>query len=613
MFVTLTSFILVLCAFGLKTLSVGFGARILRPYFPDTVAAWLASWILIFAFQITAMLVLSVVGILTTAAVWAGLAVTAGTLAVLSKPRPVPAPPPMSIARTVGLGGAVFGIVWTVMALRSSLLTDFTHDASTYGLVRLAVWLHGESILVHMPTEQINIFSNEWNGELNGLLYGLVSGNIQGFAFGNVEILLVTFVAAAWLAYRLGAEPRLASAVGALATLTPAALGLAGTIKGDLLACTGLILAAGWLTLGREKGHGGWCVFLTGTSLALAFGAKISSLFGALLFLPPLLVVLWLNRRSVNVYVGAAIALPVAGIFCSRYFVNLAVYGDALSRAGSEAADPGFHTLLENISLLSPLLVSFSADLKPYSLWALMGGLGLAGVAATICAVLAGSLAPRSSRPCLTVGALGLVGALLTFTLIPAQIWGLRYSLPSLTILLIAASASVAGTSFKAVAATILPILAMVNVLAAFRPGEIFPNLYNMGSEGLRWALHTSAMDRAYTLHPGLYNQMKIADIGLDQRVGRTVVVYQRIDSFILPLFGSRAQNEVTFTLNLQGLEQEVVRVNPDYLVVRTVGAITDEEKQLVSRLGYILKTLNAPFIAARKWEGPNKASALAD
>lgn len=587
---------LVFLAFGIKLLSVVALARVVRPFCRDAQESLLAGWVLATAVVFAAMMALSAASILTAQSYWAALAaggVIAG--AALRRGGALPLPPPET-----HIVLAVFGAFWLLFAARALLFPDFTWDAKTYGLVRIALWMNYASVFVDMPTPQINIFANEWNGELLGLFYGLASDDIQGPIFANAEVLLFAYCSCAWLARSVGASQRWAYAIAAPVVLCPVSLGVATTIKGDLLAGCAFVLATGWFLRLRRKPNRFGAIMLA-ACLALTVGAKIlSSLFVAILAISSVALF------GIGMFASLRTILPAASIsaiFLARYIANAVQYGNPFHRPPGEAPEPGLATLLANLELLWRSLGSFSMHEAgaPQLSWQLSGGFGALTVG--IAAALAAIIVRRRKLPWLLLSILSVALAVSCFA-IPARIYGLRYFLPVIlccsTILLAITTASNRSSLL------VIPLLlSLGNVTYLLRQGEM-----NAGREfvaAFRALVGKSSMERTLLIHQSERSNAKFAELRLDRGEPLSFAIYQGLDRAILTFAGSRAQNRLYLAASFDAIPSLLRDRRPDFAVLtkNSDHQLPIELSQQIVGAGYVWLIENEALAIAARADRP--------
>lgn len=591
MFVILTSFTPVIVAFGLKLTAVTLGAAALKRNCPDSLAAWLSSWLTFHVIMMVVVLALSAFGQVSALTMWGFLLFScAGAAALYWHEQPATAL--WSGFRPImALGALPFAVLFLFMGFRASFFQDFTWDAQTYGLVRLSLWMHNGSILVHMPTLQINLFTNEWNGELIALLYGLVSGNLQGLIFGGVEILLVTFLAAAWLAYRLGARPAWAALVGSVIATTPACIGLSSVVKGDMLAGTALLMGAGWLTVLRAHPLVAAAMFTA--SLALGFGSKITVAFGAAGLV---IVALSHARKSFwpAVFQGAFIGLAMSAVILSRNFANLFIYGDPVKRIPGESAQLGIETFTKALDFVGTQAFSFYSTPSgtPLYGWLLSGGMGLTMYLA--CAALLLQLA-IGSRP--TPTRLALIGSAviaigMNAFITPTFSWSFRYYLPMMLVIataLIALPLSDLRPWARWLLVSGAVVAAVVNIPYAYYPGEINGNY--AFADGMRTAMNSTPNERSLMAYPPVREAYGMDEFKYDRESPLTFVILNVPDRPLSPFVGSRAQNHLLLVPSIEQLTATTQEVRPDFAVITKddPAPLPADYKDRVDGLGYEL------------------------
>lgn len=586
MSVTLISFACVLGAFILKISAVTCGAALLRRQCPDGLAAWLASWVALHTVMLLAMLIASPFGALTTATVWTFLILAFG-ITGLAAWRWSWAIGSWSSTRMAGLGAALFAVPFIVMAVRSAIYPDFTWDAQTYGVVRLALWMDYGSILVHMPTVQINVFTNEWNAELISLLYGLAAKNLQGFMFGPIEVLLLTFLAAAWLALRLGAGSFWAYLTAAVVASAPACLGLAGVLKGDLLACAALLMAAGWVS--AVRGFPLLASAMVTACLALAVGSKITTAFGAL-GIAVLALVFASKAPRPEVVRGVLFGFAMSAILLSRNVANFFAYGDPFKRINGESAQPSLENLTVGLKHIISQMFSFSIERpgEPSFGWLISAGLGLTMVLAVVTMALqwANGARPNSAR--LSLLAVVAVGLCITALLVPTNQWSFRYYLPMVATGAVVLLASPLSELWAAARPVI--VLAAVTAVAAhtsyvFWPGEINGNrTFEAAANALRDA---TSRDRTLFMHPDVRQAYGVDEFDFDGPVPQTFAVLADGDRPITPFIGTRGQNRLYFSSQVSELIADARAHCPDFVAVTKLEPGDVEDGGEIERLGY--------------------------
>jgi hypothetical protein len=405
-----------------------------------------------------------------------------------------------------------------------------------------------------MPTRQINVFVNEWNGELLGLFYALASGDLQGPVFANAEVLLVTFLACGWFAHLLGASWTWAFAVAGLVTLSPAMLGIATTVKGDLLAVGGFVIALAWLlVLGRERSA--FAMAMLVGALALSVGAKISAAIPAA---GVFLLGLAIAPRSLWTRAALLPGVLLSGLFMARYVANAIVYSNPIIRVPGEKPEPGLATLLANLRQIIERGSEFSMHDPggPQYAYQLAGGLGWTGFALIV--ALAWLMIMGRRVPRLLIGVLIATLLILAF-ITPSRPWTFRYFLPVLV---------AAGTVIFAVAqprwtrAATLGALVVIGVNGSylFRPGDL--NANGSFARAYRELFGKSPMERAFLADATRRRIVKFDELGLDRVEPLRIIAFHYVNQPLLPFLGSRAQHRIV----LVGSEDRILSALKDTL-----------------------------------------------
>lgn len=585
----------------------------------------IAGWLMIQALQAGLVLGLSAVGLLyqpyflTMTLIFA--AFVYWRMRMLPHPRETVKQSWRNHPALIAIGG-----VLVLMWLRSLFLYDFTWDAQTYGIPRLAIWLNSGSVFVHMPTLQLNLFVNEWNAELNALAFALVSGGYPGFAFGNLEVLFWLFVSIAWVARLLGASAYWAIILSAVLGSTPAMIGLASTIKGDLLAITAFVIAVGWL-LHAMKDKAVMAVVLCLLSATLAVGAKISVALPAIAILS--VAAGMLGARGIfeisrlTALTKSMLFLSLL-VFSSRFWTNWAFYGYPLIRIDTEIVHFSLGNMFANLDLAGIRLFGILDEVQGKgAMWALSGSMGGAAwfIAAASQFALIGawrtgrvssehsrSKADQSERAPATgwlilVAGLTLFGTLVSMTLSPAYPWTFRYFTPGILLLLIGAGtlalrASPTGLQRRALT-TLAALAVLVNIGISARPGEVLPtpNLIALAGE-IKKA--DTPLKKMSLFVKGPYQNALVEALGLDSAASLKILAFKDLETSFIPFLGSRAQNTIQTVAN--GNDLLSAAAQPGWDVVAILQKIELRDPNLKSTLeqrGYWVMVDDAQYVIA--------------
>lgn len=241
---------------------------------------------------------------------------------------------------------AIICCVFVALVLHNVIYYDTTDDALTQGMTKLAFMQQHQSMFVKYSTVTINIFSNEWIGELNGLFYLLITGKDNLVLLGNVEIYLFIIVVLYGVIKIFNYKGRENIILVGYFGTTPVILGLAMTLKTDLIALIMVVLmVATLLSYYRDESD-----FLLCTSIAIigiTAASKITVLPVAGLFAIGLII--YFFKRAKRKPIGSVVVgIGVALIFCTRYIANLIQYGNPVQRALNEKVTGSFGNLIEN-------------------------------------------------------------------------------------------------------------------------------------------------------------------------------------------------------------------------------------------------------------------------
>lgn len=546
--------VLILLAFSLKMLAVAGAGRIVRRRWSiDALPSWLIGWLLVHSATVAVFLAASFASAVTAQLVWVWLVV--GALAY-----PLSGLGRLRAPRLPDLAVLPIFAVFALMMFRSLVYLDNTLDAQTYGLVRLGIWMNYQSILVIMPTLQVNVFANEWNGELIGLLYGIAAGSIQGFQFGCVEQLIVLFVSALWLLRGLGAGKSWSILAATAIATTPAVLGLASVVKGDLLACAALVMAAGGLFELRR--HPVAASMIVTASLALAVGSKVTAAVGvaAIAGIALYLVVRegMVRRAAAGVLLGA----PIAFVTLSRFVVNFIEYGTPLKRVEAEKIAPGLETLWTSLDYIARMTVTFGPERAAILGWSLAGGAGLVvSFSAVAFALRKREQETSHLRTFLIVLSVGATVATAYF--VPTYPWSYRYFLPMILVVVACLLASVAARWRPKMMAAAIVIIA-IDASYMLWPGEINGN--NTFAGMVQVGLTHSPLDISVPEY--MKAEYHFAELNLDRSRPRSFGVLAEVNRPVSPLVGSRAQNRLYLASNTSELADTLKRHCPNFAVI---------------------------------------------
>jgi hypothetical protein len=549
-----------LIALIIKLTAVTMWAAVFRKRLPDSLTVWLHSWLAIQIFSIVVIMGASLASALTGAAMWVLLlfVLASSIVAYLVRGARFETPP-----LRVLLVAAVIGLPLALWAVRSMVLADYTLDSQTYGTVRIALWMNYRSVFVHMPTVMVNIFADEWNGELNGLVYALVASSIQGAMMGNVEILIVATLASVWLARRFGAGQIGSMLIGLLVATSPAFVGLASVTKGDLLSCAGVIMAIGMLERPTIRAVCVACIWF-----ALAAGAKISVSVGAVLVMAVSLAPFWHNLRSRQILKYLGVTVVLSAILLARFIANLIIFRNGFLRVDAEAAEPGLKTLIRNLSVIGERFIGFFPIDWQHNISysdTLSAGLGAAGWLAVLGVYLArGRRRPEHGH----LVVLSAISIIATAYLIPPRIWGFRYFLPFVGVILIfclvmllhAVSALRKPGRYAALLGIVL--VSYADFAMCFTPGPLkFALMMNE-------AVGKSAMDVALIRWPFWADEINPAQLGLDSGRPKRIAILNDMGAPVLIFVGSSAQNRVYLTTDETSLSQTALAHDADLAVI---------------------------------------------
>ncbi|HHF0527478.1 TPA: hypothetical protein ACTTVN_000279 [Legionella anisa] len=469
----------------------------------------------------------------------------------------------MSTNGLIAIVGAV--TIFLILTYRSLYYYDNTWDAITYGLTRIEFYAHYHTLFVSQPTQAINIFSNEWNGELNSLFYLLCVGNEQASSFGNVEIWLLSFLGYSWLSGLFGIPARFRFFSGLLLTSTPVILGLTATIKGDLLAVTCFAIGLGFTfrALAKEDSQNNSLNLLFAyASFGLAMGAKIIVLpFVGLTLSLLFFIVIFLPNKKSNwlIFLGGIFLFGIAN---SRYFLNYFVFGDFFKHLESPA--PSFNNIIGNLNgiIKSGSSISFLFS-PPKKYYVLKYGLGFLAVPIALWFIYSlwlkstrietpKKLHLQNYRYWIVIFFMGIGFSYLLINL-PWRPWSFRYFAPYLLVLvtfIIAWPFRFKTSNYHRNRLLVIctVVIIMANCIFTFlQAGEMFPVPYTT-------AKNQSEMERKVALHPALWTNLNnnLKEANLANMHHSNILLFNKIGSAVLPFFGEKHQNNIELVDSLR-------------------------------------------------------------
>ncbi|HHT0592300.1 TPA: hypothetical protein ACTXXA_000905 [Legionella anisa] len=461
--------------------------------------------------------------------------------------------------------------IFLTLTYRSLYYYDNTWDAITYGLTRIDFYAHYHNLFINQPTQAINIFSNEWNGELNCLFYLLCVGNEQACSFGNVEIWLLSFLGYSWLSSIFAVPARFRLFSGLMLASTPVILGLATTIKGDLLAITCFAIGLGFTLrlLDKEDSQNSALNFLFAyASFGLAMGAKIIVLpFVALVISLLFFIVVFLPNKKNNwlIFLGSVFLFAIAN---SKYILNYFTFGSFFKHL--ESPYPSFNNIINNLKgiIQSGSDISFLFSLHPgYPV--LNYGLGFLAIPILLWFIYSLWLSKhniytyknlQNHRYWIVIFFLGIGFSYLLINL-PWYPWCFRYFAPYLLVLVTFIIAlpfhfktrlvfNYYHNKFLVICSA---IIIMVNSIFTFlQPGELFPVPYNK-------AIKQSEMERKVARHPYLWTILNnnLKELNLEKVHNKNILLFNEIGSAVLPFFGENHQNNIELTDSLSSFKEK--------------------------------------------------------
>lgn len=516
-------------------------------------------------------------------------------------------------------------LVLTLIWLRSLFFYDFTWDAQTYGIPRLALWLNSGSIFNHMATLQLNLFANEWNAEINDLAFALFSSDYIGFGFGNLEILLWLFISIVWVSRLVGLSNKWALVLAAVLGSVPAMIGLACTIKGDLLAVVAFIISVGWLILAHKDKSSLSAMFCL-ISSTLAIGAKISAILPALAvfcFACGIFGGNWAHEVSKIKPLTRVGFFLILMIFSSRFWVNWFVYKNPIKRIDVEQAHSSLSNLFQNLQIVKHRFFYVLDEVQGKgAMWALSGSMGGAVWFLVITCILLMTCKILKYRRIyklhdinkskisevvdnsylMFVGGCILVGTVVSMTLSPAYPWTFRYFAPGIYLVLIFIGATLLRLSprYLRIEIKALAVLSfLINIHIVSRGGEVIPfsNLKTLTKE-LKEA--NTSLKRICLLLKGPYLLANVELLGLDSGLPLKILAFKDLETSLIPFLGSNAQNHIQLVDNEENLLLNSAQPRWDVVAILQKCKLRDPLlKRKIEQQGYEVLVDNEEYVIA--------------
>jgi len=588
----------IVLAFALKLCCIVALARILDRRLHAPLGSLLGAWVLIQLCITAWMLAVSAFHALTGPHLWLAMAclvVVLGLSDIVDASWRNPSRVPLRFNAITGADRIAWlgiAVVFVFLLLRSLYFYDVTWDALTYELARISFWKQFHTLFIKLPTLQANIVTNEWNGELNALYYSLLAGNDQATSFGNSEVWLVAAGTYSWLAAGFGLAKKLSWVVGLLLAATPALLGLAVTVKGDLLACVALGLAVGWLLRIGASSSPPLAAVLAVGSLGLAAGAKIVVWTSVPMLLLVVAAALWRERLALRNWLllgAASLSVFLAGV--SRYIVNLFQYGYWFARIPGETPVVSPAHIPQNLLGLFRNIADIAWERPHGQVWVLSLGWGITGIALLVCLILLpfGWKRPASPTSIATCVAL-FAGFLAALVVLPWLPWTARYFAPWVFLLAAFATAKALKRMPDSVAIAIslsAVIIAGLHVFMISRFGEAIPA--PGVAIGLQMARARTGLQRKMALHPYLLDGVGALDrLGIEEDA-KSVLLFDEIGGAVYPFFGENSTNDITLTDDASNLVKLVSQKRYSLVVISGPALPTEQAsvwKQLAAE-GY--------------------------
>lgn len=622
-----------LLSFLFKMLNIALLSRILQKYFDSVLESFLSAWLILQTALYFWMLVFSLPKEITQASMWGFLAVsffiTAGFYCLSQVKIPVfklSSDETDSYFSKPAITAIVLGVlVFIFLFYRSLFFFDNTWDALTYELTRIFFYAHYQTLFVIQPTQALNIFANEWNGELNALFYVLVTANSQASSFGNVEIWFFSFLCFAYVLGEFGVPNKFKLLFGWAVATAPALLGLAMTTKGDLLSIATFVLGFVFLLKSFIKKCNPVYLIVTVLALGMSSGAKISvvpevGLLLIFLFCHYFKISKETCLHKIMFSIGC---FTLACINNSRYVVNIFAYHSPFKHMESTSltfehvignAEGIFisifnlhHKIMDNYVLSESLyLVTLM-----FFLWLLY---------VVICYYrihkinmknqLSTSISKKIERHEFWLAViLMIIGLFILMISIKWQPWSFRYFLAWVILaMLMIVGYSCKYVTFKSKSISIIisfiVICGFINLeMVSKRAVDAFPvSLYR--------AQNQSQIERETEILGNMFEQIAIKIPGF-LNPKKNILILNEPDSMVSPFFGKNYSNSITLVNSDNMLLDKLQKKKYDFVIFTGHPLVLSPlaNSQVLKKLGYVMAFSKEDLISIYASITPDKTS----
>ncbi len=491
--------------------------------------------------------------------------------------------------------------IFIFLAYRSIYFFDTTWDSLVYELTRILFYAHAHSVFVLQPTLAFNIFSNEWNGELNALFYLVAANNDQASSFGNVEIWLLLCLSYAWLLENFNTPKFFTLLGGLILASAPVWLGLATTVKGDLLMVATLSAGFGFVLNFYTNANKTLNYLFAVAALSLACGSKILALplAGLLLIQVTFSFITQKQHKFFRIKI-LCMAIILIVIANARYIVNIYHYGNPLKHI--ESFQFSFHNFFPNLLGIFQSFFDLFYNQWKFSTFSLNMGLGYLGFALAA-SIMVGIWSNRRNKHSLSqsqIVAMTLLAIVLLFLLLnfPWYPWSFRYFAPFcffFVAFLFAKSVSQLKEGKNTTLISLVWVcLISINMFFSLRDtGERMPVSFQTSMQQVE-------MQRKVAFNPYLWDGPEgLSFLNYNSPYIKNVLVFNNVNAVVVPFFGEHHSKNVTLVDSLDNLYRKLEKHSYDVIAI-TPGCpanalILDcsNPNKLPTLPGYVLKINN--------------------